>query len=103
MIKLKLFFLFTLIFFYSQSIIAQPDKVKPLQTLIIDPGHGGQDPGAKGTRESEANVALAISLKLGDTLAKAFPDLKIVFTRKTDILPGNLTNLVQSLRYRADL
>lgn len=88
-------------FFISLS--AQEKKSSPLRTLIIDPGHGGQDPGAKGTLESEANVSLAISLKLGDTIAKAFPDIKIIYTRTTDILPGNHTNLDASLKYRANL
>ncbi|MBL7729745.1 MAG: N-acetylmuramoyl-L-alanine amidase [Chitinophagaceae bacterium] len=76
---------------------------KPLKTLIIDPGHGGLDPGAIGSKETEANVALAVSLKLGDTLRKAYPDLKIIFTRTTDVLPGNKPNKDAALKYRANL
>jgi N-acetylmuramoyl-L-alanine amidase len=82
---------------------AQQLSKKPLSTLIIDPGHGGLDPGAKGMIESEANVALQVSLKLGDTLAKLYPDLKILFTRTTDVLPGNLNNKDAALKYRANL
>jgi N-acetylmuramoyl-L-alanine amidase len=96
-------FLFLLSTGFFLSLSAQEKKTSPLRTLIIDPGHGGMDPGAKGTLESEANVALAISLKLGDTIAKAFPDIKIIYTRTTDILPGNHTNLDASLKYRANL
>ncbi|MEO5945492.1 MAG: N-acetylmuramoyl-L-alanine amidase, partial [Chitinophagaceae bacterium] len=81
-------FLFLSLFFVASTVVGQQPNLKPIRTLIIDPGHGGQDPGAKGTIESEANVALAISLKLGDTIAKAFPDIKILYTRTTDILPG---------------
>lgn len=87
----------------STAVLAQNSNPKPIRTLIIDPGHGGLDPGAMGTRESEANVALQVSLKLGDTLAKAFPDLKIIFTRTTDVLPGNLPNKDAALKYRANL
>lgn len=76
---------------------------KPIQTIIIDPGHGGLDPGAPGSKSTEAQVSLAVSLKLGDTLAKAWPDLKLVFTRTTDILPGNMPNKDAALKYRANL
>ena len=89
--------------FISSAALSQEGKKKPLRTLIIDPGHGGLDPGARGTLESEANVALQVSLKLGDTIAKAFPDLKIVYTRTTDIVPGNKTTIEGGLLYRANL
>ncbi len=101
--KIVIPFLFLSLFFVASPVWGQQTNLKPLRTLIIDPGHGGQDPGAKGTIESEANVALAISLKLGDTIAKAFPEIKILYTRTTDILPGNHTNLDASLKYRANL
>lgn len=88
---------------FTMGTMAQGSTPKPIKTLIIDPGHGGLDPGAMGTRESEANVALQVSLKLGDTLAKAYPDMKIIFTRTTDVLPGNLPNKDAALKYRANL
>jgi N-acetylmuramoyl-L-alanine amidase len=84
-------------------IVALAQKKKPVQTLIIDPGHGGLDPGARGTIESEANVALQVSLKLGDTIAKAFPDMKIIYTRTSDVLPGNKSSIDAALKYRANL
>lgn len=76
---------------------------KPIQTIIIDPGHGGLDPGAPGMKSTEAQVSLQVSLKLGDTIAKAWPDVKLIFTRTTDILPGNKPNKDAALKYRADL
>ncbi|MBI3139482.1 MAG: N-acetylmuramoyl-L-alanine amidase [Sphingobacteriales bacterium] len=88
---------------FLNGIGAQSGSRKPIQTIIIDPGHGGLDPGAMGTHESEANISLQVSLKLGDTLAKAWPDLKLIFTRTTDILPGNKPNKDAALKYRADL
>ncbi len=76
---------------------------KGLRTLVIDPGHGGLDPGARGLLSTEADISLDVSMKLGDTLAKAFPDLKIIFTRTTDVLPGNSPNKDAALKYRANL
>lgn len=96
-------FLVVLFFFSAIAGNAYGQDKKPLRTLIIDPGHGGLDPGAPGLKESEANVALQVSLKLGDTIQKAYPDMKIVYTRTTDVLPGNLNNKDAALKYRANL
>jgi N-acetylmuramoyl-L-alanine amidase len=80
----------------------EPQK-KKIKTIIIDPGHGGIDPGAPGTFSTEAEVSLAVSLKLGKALEKEFPDIKQVFTRTTDVLPGQKTNPNVSGRSRAAL
>lgn len=99
------FFYITLFFitFFSYKAICQEKTRKPIRTLIIDPGHGGLDPGAVGTKESEANVALQVSLKLGQAISKAYPDIKVIYTRTTDILPGNMPNKDAALKYRANL
>ncbi len=76
---------------------------KSIKTLIIDPGHGGLDPGAPGTYSTEANVSLSVSLKLGAAIEKEFPGIKIIYTRTTDVLPGNKPNKDAALLYRADL
>ncbi|MFI5186466.1 MAG: N-acetylmuramoyl-L-alanine amidase [Chitinophagales bacterium] len=103
MIKKILLALFSLLvlFSISPSIFCQAKKV--LRTIIIDPGHGGLDQGAKGSFSTEADVSLAVSLKLGKALEQEFPDTKIIYTRTTDILPGNKNNKTDALRYRADL
>jgi len=74
-----------------------------VKTLIIDPGHGGIDPGAQGDFSHEAEVSLEVSLKFGKAIEKEFPDVKIVYTRTTDVMPGNKPTKDQGLRYRADL
>ena len=52
-----------------------------VHTLVIDPGHGGLDPGAIGPgAHHEADLALAISLKFGEMVKKAFPDVNIIYT-----------------------
>ena len=85
------------------SLHAQESSKKKIRTIVIDPGHGGVDPGAKGLVSTEADVSLAVSLKLGKALEKEFPDIKQVFTRTTDVLPGNKPSIDAALRYRADL
>jgi N-acetylmuramoyl-L-alanine amidase len=74
-----------------------------IKTIIIDPGHGGFDGGAKGAFSREAQVSLEVSMKLGEAIQKEFPDIKIIYTRTTDIMPGNKSSREEGLRYRADL
>lgn len=81
-----------------------PAQQKPvLSTIIIDPGHGGVDPGARGQHSTEAEIALSVSLKLGKAIEKEMPGVKVIFTRTTDVLAGGGTNVQQSLRYRANM
>ena len=51
--------------------------------IVIDPGHGGHDPGAKGAGTTEAELVLDVSLRLAQLLEKV-PGLEVVLTRKTD-------------------
>lgn len=67
---------------YLTSLLLVKDKVK---TVCIDPGHGGHDPGCHGASVHEKNIALAIGLKLGRLINNYFPDVEVVFTRKTDV------------------
>ncbi|WP_276485469.1 N-acetylmuramoyl-L-alanine amidase family protein [Paraflavitalea pollutisoli] len=78
-----------------------PKQGSPIGIIIIDPGHGGRDPGTLGSFSRESHVALAISLKLGKAIKAAFPDTKVLYTRSTDILPGNKT-MKESYYYRSD-
>lgn len=53
-------------------------------TIVIDPGHGGQDPGTLGSSCKEKDIVLGIGLKLGKLIETRQPDVKIIFTRSTD-------------------
>ncbi len=75
--------LYTL-FVHAKTAPVLPVQDKPIRTIVIDPGHGGSDPGARGRYSKEKDVALAVALKLGKILEDALPDVKIVYTRKTD-------------------
>ncbi|MFM7639656.1 MAG: N-acetylmuramoyl-L-alanine amidase [Bacteroidota bacterium] len=56
-----------------------------LNTLVIDAGHGGLDPGCNGNNEIfEKDVTLGVALKLGKILKDSLPGLKVLFTRTTD-------------------
>ncbi len=73
------------------------DKLK-FDTVIIDAGHGGKDPGAIGYRNTrEKDIALAISLKVGEYIEEYLPDVKVVYTRDDDTFidlyeRGNIAN-----------
>lgn len=54
------------------------------RTVIIDPGHGGKDPGAHGSYSKEKNVTLTIAKKLRNALNEQMPSLNTVMTRTTD-------------------
>jgi N-acetylmuramoyl-L-alanine amidase len=56
-----------------------------IRKVVIDAGHGGQDPGTIGKRAKEKNVTLAIALKLGSMIQKNFRDVKVIFTRDRDV------------------
>lgn len=61
------------------SLLARP------YTLVIDAGHGGKDPGAMGNGAKEKNINLAVALAFGKLVEQNCKDVKVVYTRKTDV------------------
>jgi N-acetylmuramoyl-L-alanine amidase len=53
-------------------------------TLVIDPGHGGKDPGAVGKRSYEKNLNLTLAKKVGEKISSQYADVKVVYTRFDD-------------------
>lgn len=53
--------------------------------VVIDPGHGGHDPGAVGKISKEKNINLKVALKLGKQIRQNCPDVKVVYTRDRDV------------------
>ena len=69
---------------------SQAQQGKKIKTIIVDPGHGGSDAGARGEYEGtlgslEKNITLAISMKLVTELKKQLPGTKVIPSRTTDI------------------
>jgi N-acetylmuramoyl-L-alanine amidase len=93
----------SLLFYSFTKEQKSPASKASIRTLVIDPGHGGFDPGARGSFSTEAEVSLSVALKFGKALQEQFPDLKIVYTRTADIAPGNKKNKTEDNRYRATL
>lgn len=54
-------------------------------TVVIDPGHGGRDPGAIGKRGKEKTINLNVALKLGKLIQDNCKDVRIVYTRQKDV------------------
>ncbi len=60
-----------------------------LNKVVIDAGHGGKDPGAIGVDKiQEKDIVLDIALKVGNAIKKAHPNVKVVYTRDTDVFIG---------------
>lgn len=59
-------------------------KTIKLKKIVIDAGHGGDDPGAVGKKSKEKDIALAIALKLGKCIKENLPEVEVVYTRSTD-------------------
>src|SRR5690606_7659644 len=66
---------------------AQTDEniFKGVNTVVIDPGHGGKDSGCHGSSSYEKEVVLDISLKLGKYIEENFDGVKVIYTRYTDV------------------
>lgn len=80
-----------------------PESAYRMKTVVIDPGHGGHDQGCSGKMSKEKEVALKISLQLGAMIEKAFPDIKVVYTRKTDVFIELHERAAIANRHKADL
>ena len=73
----------TLLCFCNCVIFASDENIK-LKTIVIDAGHGGEDPGASGIKTKEKDVVLAVALKLGKLINENQKDVKVIFTRSVD-------------------
>ena len=54
-------------------------------TVIIDPGHGGKDPGCLGKKIKEKTINLAVAQLLGDMIESNHKNVKVIYTRKSDV------------------
>jgi len=87
---LKAFLLVTIIVpIEAVSLPGQSPMPDKQWVVVIDPGHGGKDPGCIGaTKTKEKDVVLAIALKTGEYIKKYMPDVKVLYTRDKDTFVG---------------
>ena len=72
-------------------------------TLVLDAGHGGKDPGALGKSGKEKNINLAVTLAVGRLVEQNLKDVKVVYTRKTDVFVELNERAAIANRAKADL
>ncbi|GHT87565.1 N-acetylmuramoyl-L-alanine amidase [Bacteroidia bacterium] len=78
-------FLFFIVFISTSS--AAHTTADPF-VLVLDAGHGGKDSGALGKKGKEKNINLAVTLLAGKYIAEKYPDVKVIYTRETDVFVG---------------
>ena len=72
---------------FPEVLLGQTDEASlgTIKTVVIDAGHGGKDPGCHGAHANEKHVCLDMALMLGEKIKEAYPDINVVYTRKTDV------------------
>ena len=88
------------------SYLFSSDYSLALNKVVIDPGHGGKDPGNLGTgryQSQEKDIALDVSLKLGAYIKENMPDVEVVYTRDKDVFPKLYERTALANREKADL
>ncbi|MFQ5446665.1 MAG: N-acetylmuramoyl-L-alanine amidase [Saprospiraceae bacterium] len=74
-----------------------------IKTVVIDPGHGGHDPGCLGPGAREKNLALAIGKYFAQALKKNYPEINVIMTRSTDVFVTLEERAAIATRNKADL
>ena len=81
----RLFILFIVLLLPCGAVFSQKKESYHVRTVVIDPGHGGAKPGARGGRSYEKNITLSVAKKFGKLIRDNYPDVKIIYTRTTDV------------------
>jgi N-acetylmuramoyl-L-alanine amidase len=89
---------FSLLSFHQA--FAQQYKIK---TIVIDAGHGGKDGATHGLYSKEKDVALKTALNLGKLIETNMPDVKVIYTRTTDVFVPLYDRIGLANQSKADL
>ncbi len=103
---MKKFIYFIIISSFCFLVTSFTPKFLPVfavKTVVIDAGHGGKDPGCHGSKYKEKDIALAVALKLGKYIEENMKDVKVVYTRKTDVFVELQERAMIANRAKADL
>lgn len=94
--------LFAILAFFAACIISVRGADRKF-VLVIDAGHGGRDAGALGKYSKEKNINLNVALAFGKYVERNNPDVKVVYTRKTDVFVPLYERAEIANRNKADL
>ncbi|MEG1586181.1 MAG: N-acetylmuramoyl-L-alanine amidase [Bacteroidales bacterium] len=95
-------FLATLITIFYSFLSAQ--STEKSFKIVLDAGHGGRDPGCIGpNRVKEKEVNLSVALKLGQLIEANHKDVKVIYTRKTDVFVPLIERTEIANKHKADL
>jgi N-acetylmuramoyl-L-alanine amidase len=100
MLKRFLFFTIIALTICTSALYAQKYE---LRTVVLDPGHGGRDPGAVAGNIREKDIVLDVCLQAGQLIKAAFPEVNVVYTRKTDVFVPLDTRAEIANKNKADL
>ena len=98
MCKKIVFFLITICCF-----VVSADAANKQFTLVVDAGHGGHDTGAVGAISKEKNLTLKFALAFGRMVERNCPDVKVIYTRKSDVFVELYKRAEIANRNKADL
>ena len=84
-------------------LVVSADAASKKFTLVIDAGHGGHDTGAVGAISKEKNLTLKFALAFGRLVERNCPDVRVIYTRKTDVFVELYKRAEVANRNKADL
>jgi len=82
---------------------AQEAPSSKMKTVVIDAGHGGHDPGTVYGSVKEKDINLDVALALGFRIKKEYPDIKVIYTRTSDVFIPLVERSAKANRAKADL
>ncbi|RZJ80924.1 MAG: N-acetylmuramoyl-L-alanine amidase [Flavobacterium sp.] len=97
---LMLFICVVLVLTTDNQLFAQEYKIK---TIVIDAGHGGKDGSTRGAYSTEKEVALKTALRLGKAIEENMKDVKVIYTRSTDVFIPLYERIAIANNAKADL
>ena len=97
------FFLFVCLFITFLALPSNAQKDGKTFKVVIDAGHGGKDPGCLGTYSREKDVALDVALKTGKLISENCPNVKVIYTRSTDVFVELYNRAKIANNHHADL